>query len=127
MWKEQHWTEERKFNVISPYKDKTKTELVQDYLASGGSTRAILQSYSCYSGNEKPCGVCKPCFRKWISLYNNDIDVPSDYYEKEPSTAEWINGLQDKLLSGTYRGREDADWIRALKKKKIWNKLNCAS
>lgn len=124
MWKEQHWCEERKFNVISPYKDTTKTELVRKYLDTGGSTRALLKSYSCYSGNDKPCGVCKPCFRKWISLYNNDVEIPDDYYENEPSSAEWIDGLQENLLSGTYRGKEDSDWIKALKKNNTWRQLN---
>ena len=120
MWKEQHWTEERIFKVVSPYKNTTKTELVKDYLASGGSSNALLESYSCYSGNETPCGTCKPCFRKWIALYNNDVKIPDGYYVNEPSTADWLNQLKDQVQAGTYRGKEDADWINALKKKKVW-------
>ena len=100
---------------------------LRKYLDDGGSTRALLKSYSCYSGNDKPCGVCKPCFRKWISLFNNDVEIPKDYYENEPSTASWIDRLQEKLLSGTYRCREDADWIRALKKNNSWKQLNYIS
>ena len=47
MWKEQHWTEERIFTVSSPYKDKTKTEIVKEYLDEGGSAEALLYSWSC--------------------------------------------------------------------------------
>lgn len=123
MWKEQHWTEERKFKVISPYKNSTKTKLVKDYLELGGSPQSLLDSYSCYSGNETPCGTCKPCFRKWIALYNNDIEIPDDYYTNKPYTAEWIPSLMYELIEGTYRGKEDADWINAFKKKGIFEHL----
>jgi 7-cyano-7-deazaguanine synthase in queuosine biosynthesis len=123
MWKEQHWTEERNFKVISPYKDKTKTELVKDYLDNGGSSKALIESYSCYSGNETLCGTCKPCFRKWIALYNNDIEIPDGYYTNEPTSAEWLHRLMKDLTDGTYRGKEDADWINALKKKNVFDTL----
>ena len=64
MWQEQHWTEERKFEVYSPYKDKTKTELVKEFLENEGQVTALAESYSCYEGGEKHCGTCKACFRK---------------------------------------------------------------
>ena len=73
MWQEQHWTEERKFEVYSPYKDKTKTELVKEFLENEGQVTALAESYSCYEGGEKHCGTCKACFRKWVSLENNGI------------------------------------------------------
>ena len=121
MWKEQHWTEERKFKVTSPYKDHTKTELVKEYMDTGGTSKALLESYSCYSGNETPCGICKPCFRKWIALINNDINIPNGYYINDPSSVDWLNELKDQVQAGTYRGKEDQDWINALKKKNIWS------
>ena len=52
MWQEQHWTEERKFKIESPFKDKTKTELVREYVQKGGSIDELLTSYSCYEGGE---------------------------------------------------------------------------
>ena len=121
MWKEQHWTEERIFTVSSPYKDKTKTEIVKEYLDKGGSAEALLDSWSCYDPQveyllhpEVACGWCKPCFRKWISLHNNKIDIPKDYYKNDPWEAPWLPELKPKLLQGIYRGAEDKDWIAAL-------------
>ena len=121
MWKEQHWTEERVFTVSSPYKDKTKTEIVKEYLDEGGSAEALLYSWSCYDPQveyllqpEQACGWCKPCFRKWISLHNNKIDIPKDYYKNDPWEAPWLPELKPKLLQGIYRGAEDKDWIAAL-------------
>lgn len=114
MWSEQHWTEERKFNVTSPYKDTTKTELIKEYVAAGGKTENILTSYSCYRGEEQACGICKPCVRKAVSLYCNDIAVPKDYFEQHPMSAEWIDAVLPQMMAGEYRGREDAEFLTAL-------------
>lgn len=116
MWSEQHWTDERKFRILDPFKDKTKTELVKMFLDAGGSPDALLESYSCYSGNPTPCGACKPCLRRFISFVNNDINIPEGHYEKDPLTAEWIYEFLPKMYKGEYRGAEDADFISALKK-----------
>lgn len=114
MWLEQHWTEERKFSVSSPYKDTTKTELIKEYVAAGGKVENILKSYSCYRGEEQACGICKPCVRKAVSLYCNDIDVPEDYFEQHPMSAPWIAEIFPLLHKGKYRGREDEEFLKAL-------------
>ena len=133
MWKEQHWTEERIFKVSSPYKDKTKTEIVKEYLEKGGSEEALLESYSCYepqelsfyeqlecfSQSEQTCGWCKPCFRKWISLHNNNISIPEDYYANNPWEAPWLEKLIPSVLEKNYRGKEDYDWCEALTSKGV--------
>ena len=79
IWQEQHWTEERQFSVQSPYKDVTKTELIKQYIEAGGREEAIMDSYSCYSGDLQACGICKPCFRKAVSLVNNNIYIPEEF------------------------------------------------
>ena len=84
MWQEQHWTEEKSFKVMSPYKNTTKTQLIKDYLADDGKPEILLESYSCYEGKEELCGWCKPCFRKWVSLHNNGIVIPENYYKNDP-------------------------------------------
>ena len=117
MWQEQHWTEEKKFTVMSPYKNTTKTQLVKDYLADGGQPEILLESYSCYEGKEKLCGWCKPCFRKWVSLHNNGIEIPNNYYINDPWDAPWLPELKPILLEGTYRGVEDIDWLVAMRDK----------
>ena len=119
MWKEQHWTEKRNFRVMSPYKHTTKTQLVKDYLADGGKSEVLLESYSCYNGGEQPCGWCKPCFRKWISLHNNKIEIPKNYYKNNPWEAEWLPSLIPSIIECLYRGAEDLDWINALRDKGV--------
>jgi len=117
MWQEQHWTEAKNFTVMSPYKNTTKTQLVKDYLADGGNSEILLESYSCYEGKEQLCGWCKPCFRKWVSLHNNGITTPEKYYKYNPWDAPWLPELKPMILEGTYRGMEDIDWCLALRDK----------
>ena len=103
MWQEQHWTEEKTFKVMSPYKNTTKTQLIKDYLADGGKSEILLESYSCYEGKEELCGWCKPCFRKWVSLHNNEIVIPKNYYRNNPWDAPWLPELKPIILEGRYR------------------------
>lgn len=116
MWQEQHWTEERKFVVTSPFKDTTKTELIKDYISAGGDVQNILNSYSCYRGEPQACGICKPCVRKAVSLLCNDIVVPRGYFESNPMEASWIADVMELMKQGKYRGREDAEFLEALGK-----------
>ena len=114
MWQEQHWTEERKFKIESPFKDKTKTELVREYVQQGGSIEELLTSYSCYEGGEKHSGQCKACFRKWVSLVNNKIDTPSDYWENNPWESEFLDDIKNSVYNGKWRGKEDKDILKAM-------------
>jgi 7-cyano-7-deazaguanine synthase in queuosine biosynthesis len=114
IWQEQHWTEQRRFTVESPYKDVTKTELVEEYIKAGGYVEALMDSYSCYSGDLQPCGICKPCFRKAVSLINNKIYIPEDYYKANPFTAEWLVDVLPEMKEGKYRGREDKETLDAI-------------
>ena len=116
IWQEQHWTEERVFTVTSPYKDTTKTELIKEYISAGGDVQNILNSYSCYRGEPQACGICKPCVRKAVSLICNDITIPDDYYEQDPLSAEWINEVLPLMYKEQYRGREDNEFLLAIKK-----------
>jgi len=116
IWQEQHWTEERKFTVSSPFKDTTKTELIKQYINKGGNVQNILDSYSCYRGEPQACGICKPCVRKAVSMICNDIKIPEGYFEKDPLSAPWIQEVLPLMKEGKYRGREDEEFLLALKK-----------
>jgi len=116
MWQKQHWTEERKFTVSSPFKDRTKTDLVEEYLLSGGSEESLLHSYSCYEGEELHCGHCKACFRKWVALENNGIITGEGYWENTPWDAPWLEDVLYQINNGGYRGDEDKDILHALKR-----------
>ncbi len=112
LYSEQHWCEEREIKVIAPFKDKTKTEIVKQYLDEGNSVELLLKSYSCYSGNEEPCLKCKPCFRKSIALINNGIEVKNF---KIKNFTWFTDELLLKIRSFEYRGeKEDREILNAL-------------
>lgn len=112
MWQAQHWTEARTFRVGSPYKTITKTELVRRYLAADGDPAALLTSYSCYHGDEQHCGVCKACARKRVALELNRIKAPAGYWRGNFWHEQWFFDVLPAIRAGTYRGAEDADFIR---------------
>jgi len=113
MWQEQHWTEERKFSISSPFKDKTKTELVREYINNDGDINLLWKSYSCYEGREKHCGQCKACFRKWVAMTNNKLDI-DNYWDNPPWEANWLDSIKDGVYNGSYRGKEDSDILKAM-------------
>ena len=119
MNKEQAWTEARHFRVRSPYytnfhNGKSKTEMVKMYLEHGGSKDALLISYSCYSGKSTPCGVCKPCFRKWVALINNNIKFPDGYFATDPKEAPWLPEVLPLIAQGKWHPKEDESILKAL-------------
>lgn len=115
LFQEQHWCKGRTFSISASFKDFTKTQLVKKYLKEGGDGEHLKISYSCYEGKKKPCGWCKPCFRKWVALINNKIPTVN-YFEKNPWEAPWLPELLPQIVKGEYRGREDTEILRALAK-----------
>jgi len=114
LFKDQHWCENRTFKIEATYKDYTKTELVKLFLEKGGKADDLLTSYSCYDGKDIACGICKPCFRKWVSLENNNINT-DNYFENNPWEADWVPQILEQINSPEgYRGREDKEILRAL-------------
>ena len=116
MWQAQHWTEERRFIVSSPFKDRTKTDLVEEYLMGDGQPQLLLDSYSCYEGEQQHCGQCKACFRKWVALENNGIITGERYWKEAPWDAPWLEEVLYQIYNGGYRGAEDTDIVHALDK-----------
>lgn len=113
----QKWTEERRFQVSAPYDHLSKSELVGLYLQAGGIPKHLLTSYSCHRGSQRPCGACKSCFRKLISLINNGVAVPPAYFETDPFQAEWFRDALPLIRERKYKGGEaDEEIIQALKR-----------
>lgn len=111
---EQHWCAARVFRVEAPFKALTKAQLVRRYLAAGGQADALLVSLSCYEpADGRPCGTCKPCFRKWVALAMNGLATP-DYFAADPWTAPWLAAVMSAVRAGQYRGAEDGEWREAL-------------
>lgn len=54
--------------VSSPFINKSKLEVVKDYLLAGGSLEALKRTFSCYSpvdGDITACGTCYACYKKY--------------------------------------------------------------
>lgn len=116
LFQEQHWCKKRNFSISAPYKNYTKTKLVKLFLEKGGNPRDLLISYSCYEGHSKHCGRCKPCFRKWVALENNNINI-DNYFDKKPEESPWLTHILPLVLKNNYRGEEDIEIQRALRKR----------
>lgn len=56
----------RKVSVVVPFSSYTKTELVKEYLQSGGAVEELdANSWSCHEpDNGKPCGKCQACMAR---------------------------------------------------------------
>ncbi len=124
VWQEYNWTEQRTFEVLAPFKRVTKTELLSAFLnkvrneGNPGEDAfvPILTSYSCFTGNEQPCGVCKPCTRKAVALINNGYNFyESNYFSGDP--LEVLEKIKSKLPHD-YREREGYDTLMAYGKMK---------
>ena len=50
---------------------------------------------------------------KWVSLVNNKIDTPSDYWENNPWESEF-DDIKNPVYNGKWRGKEDKDILKAM-------------
>ena len=66
----QYWTEGKTYQILTPFREFTKSELVRRYLANGGSLEKLLTSVSCYDAGAHHCGRCASCFKRWVALVN---------------------------------------------------------
>lgn len=71
--REQYWTDGRKFELRTPLRSKTKTQLVGEYLRDGGNEEDLLKTVSCYDAIDNHCGKCPSCFKRWVALENNGL------------------------------------------------------
>lgn len=86
--------------VIGPFFQLSKGELVEDYINAvgfGHAARVLIETFSCYSPvNGKECKDCEACFRKWVALASNGIEV-------EPVS----NGIVSQYLGKLHRYDKD--------------------
>lgn len=62
----------KEIKVISPFWDKTKSEIVEQY----ADKKELKKTFSCYNPiNGKPCMNCPACLRKTIALVTNGVEV----------------------------------------------------
>lgn len=66
----QYWTHGKNYNILTPFRDTTKSDLVRRFILNGGSMQKLLTSVSCYDAGEQHCGRCASCSKRWIALVN---------------------------------------------------------
>jgi len=83
------------FEIEMPFKDKTKTEIVHEWLQLFGTRAELLKnSRSCYKGGIMECGECRSCLRKYVAFKNNKIEDMLDY---KPTQAQLVNLYEESV------------------------------
>ncbi len=97
----QYWTHGKNYQILTPFRQYTKSELVRRFLVNGGSLDKLLTSVSCYDAGAKHCGRCASCFKRWVALVNaTNADKWEQWgFVQHPYTwktrDEWYSKMQD--------------------------------
>lgn len=94
---------ERPFEVLMPFKGMTKSRILEQYIRNGGNMTTLqTSSRSCYEGvNQKECGRCRSCLRKWIAFHNNSMDLFLEF-SHIPTRAELFEFLKESIEKGRH-------------------------
>lgn len=121
MYAPPHFNPPRNVRVLLPYKELSKGQLVEQYLAAGHDPQRLIDAISCYSHEAGHCGVCKACIRKWVALASNDI--MQHEWKVKPWEADYKTiwkPVVDAILSGGWRDPdEDARTLDVLRAYKV--------
>lgn len=60
--------------IESPFKNMTKSEVIALGLNIGITKEELKNTSSCYHEKFHNCGLCSTCFKRWISMINNNIE-----------------------------------------------------
>lgn len=99
--------------VKSPFWDMSKGEIVKWYKENVGDIDTLLETVSCYSVTDKPCGVCGSCFRRWVALEVNGIE---EDYINAPWNSDYAKDVVNNL--DRYSEKRRRETIKAIEKKK---------
>ena len=104
LYQPQWWIPEgKKVRVNIDYKKYTKEDLLKMYMEQGGDLdKAYNESFSCYEPDEEGniCGVCKPCFRKFVAFASVGYEFPEEVLRK---TIPYIGKeIIPQIEKGTY-------------------------
>lgn len=87
------WDEGPRPNIVIPYRDLTKGELLKFAIDNGKDVSHIPTLRTCYDGHSKKgCGKCKSCVAKAIALSVNGLFKP-EYFDQDPRKMgkSWID------------------------------------
>lgn len=91
-----------RFQVIMPFKDMTKTEILHKWLLKYADEADVLlkNSRSCYKGGVEECGECRACLRKYVAFKNNDIEGMLDF--APPTQGQLVNLYEESVKKGRH-------------------------
>jgi 7-cyano-7-deazaguanine synthase in queuosine biosynthesis len=82
------YQEGRHVNIITPFRNKTKSEMVAWYLSHTWpddwrvmpepegvklARKHLFQTVGCFESGGGRCGICSSCFNRWVALTNNGL------------------------------------------------------
>jgi 7-cyano-7-deazaguanine synthase in queuosine biosynthesis len=99
--------------------EMSKDDMIKEYLANGGTIQEVYDgTFSCFNPQHgEPCLACKPCFRRFVTMYNNGYPYT---YEQKKKMYEYIKAnvlIRKNDNSGTYyadRYKEGEDCVKAV-------------
>lgn len=100
----QYWTHGKNYEILTPFRQYTKSDLVRRFLGNGGSIDKLLTSVSCYDAGDKHCGRCASCFKRWVALVNATRQDTWRHwgFAQHPATwksqEEWLVKMKDYSL-----------------------------
>ena len=118
-------SEGKKIIIEKNFVYKSKYELAQEYLTSGGTIQEIIDNtFSCFNPKDySPCLNCKPCFRKFMLGYYFDYNYTLEEKNK------MLNYIKNNVLKyhtgeGTYyKDRKGEGEYLEKSIKKLFNEL----
>jgi 7-cyano-7-deazaguanine synthase len=114
--RKQYWTFGRDFDILTPFRGLSKTELVKRYLERGGDLHKLTQTVSCYDGGDMHCGQCSSCFKRWVALTTaTGQDAASLHpWVKHPGYWHTREYWAEKLDQPDYQRRRYTETMQAL-------------
>ena len=111
----------RNIEIDSPFWNLTKQDLVQWVLDNVEDSKEILSnSFSCFNPIDgKQCGKCSACFRQFISLAYNGIDV-KDRMVHDITKWDGIKNYVKKMKDGQYEEERTKQTKKVLKRYGLW-------
>ena len=103
----------RLYVVSSPFIYKTKTQMVRWYIRNQFEMEPLLQTRSCYTPGDLPCGACSACFRRWVAFQNCGV---SEKHVKSILNYNKIPEYVEKMMKGEYDKQRTEETLNALTK-----------
>ena len=102
--------------IANVFADKTKQDIIAWYLSNGYDINVLRDcTWSCFNSLEKRCGECATCFRLWVALRYNNVDV-TGWFIKDVREWSGIPTYIRKMQAGKYEASRASQTLEVLKK-----------